>query len=107
MYKDYNGAIADYTLAIKNKFDCVNAYFKRGKIRTLKGDFRGAIKDYNQVIQFEPNHSLAYVQRGWIYKKQGKKKEAIEDFKQAINIFYKKSMPNEIKNTPWWNTRIF
>ena len=121
MLKDYNGAIADYTLAIKNKSECVEAYFKRANVRTLKQDLRRAFKDYNQVIKIDPNYALAYVQRGYICKQQGKNQEAIVELKQALSIFHKKSMPNEIRkiqqeirileneirNTPWWKTRIF
>jgi len=93
----------------------------RGYVYSEIGNKRAAIRDYNQVIKIDPEYADAYVKRGYIHNEKGDKKSAIADFDKAISIFCKESMTEEVrtlqsivqtlqeelKNTPWWQTRVF
>ncbi|MDD1415652.1 tetratricopeptide repeat protein, partial [Dolichospermum sp. ST_con] len=63
---DKQGAIDDYTQAIRINPNCANAYFNRGLVRSKLGDKQGEIKD----IQIAAN----------IYKKEGKE----TDYQKAM-----------------------
>ena len=80
------GAIDDYTLAIKINPNYAKAYYNRGYVRKDLGDKQGAIDDYNQVIRINPNYAGAYNNRGNVRKDLGDKPGAIEDYTQAIKI---------------------
>ena len=49
--KDFQGAIADYTEAIRLNPNLAQAYVLRGVVRYELKDFQGAINDYTQVIK--------------------------------------------------------
>jgi tetratricopeptide (TPR) repeat protein len=53
--KDYRGAIAEYTQAIKINPNFARAYLNRGNARKELGDQQGAITDYNQAIKINPS----------------------------------------------------
>ena len=61
---DCQGAMADWTKAIKinPQYDdsCVNLGFSRTEL----GDFRGAIADYTKAIEINPQRADAYFNRG-------------------------------------------
>ncbi|MFO0098199.1 MAG: tetratricopeptide repeat protein [Aphanizomenon sp.] len=83
---DKQGAIDDYTLAIKINPNVAQAYYNRGVVRDDLGDKPGAIDDYNQAIKINPNYALAYYNRGNVRYQLGDKQGAIDDFNQAIKI---------------------
>ena len=47
---DYQGAIADYTEAIKLKPDDASAYIGRGGAKGFLADYKGAIADFTEEI---------------------------------------------------------
>ena len=51
---DVDGAIQDYTEAIRLKPDYVLAFNNRGNVRHAKGDVEGALQDYNEAIRLKP-----------------------------------------------------
>ena len=55
--EDYQGAIEDYTQAIRLKPDYVFAYITRGIARRKLEDYEGAITDYNQAIRLDPDNA--------------------------------------------------
>ena len=51
---DWNGAIKDYTIAIRLKPDFAEAYNARGGARGCTSDKEGAMLDLNKAIQLKP-----------------------------------------------------
>jgi tetratricopeptide (TPR) repeat protein len=105
--KDYNGAIADYDVAIKNNHDCnysfggekegqailetgfaydYKLYFIRGNAKIELEDYRGAIADYNKSIEIDPNDSETFRNRGNAKIELEDYRGAIADFNKAIQI---------------------
>ncbi|MTJ19335.1 tetratricopeptide repeat protein [Dolichospermum sp. UHCC 0299] len=83
---DKQGAINDFTQAIKIDPNLAQAYNNRGFFKGELGDKQGAINDYNQAIKIDPNLAQAYYNRGIVRAELGDKQEAIDDFNQAIKI---------------------
>jgi len=101
---DYQGAIWDYTQAIRLKSNFINAYFMRGQAycegaRSLFASDQNALKnverstsDFTQVIQLKPNDASAYYYRGHAcgnYYFRGKvqnRQKSVEDFTRAIQL---------------------
>jgi len=84
--KDYYGAIEDYTKAINNNPNFVNAYYNRGISKGKLEDKEGAIEDYTKAITIEPNDVSAYNNRGNLKRKLGDYYGSIADFTKAIVI---------------------
>jgi tetratricopeptide (TPR) repeat protein len=61
---DYQGAIADYTLAIQSNPNSVEAYLNRGLANHDLGDFNKALADFNQALRINPNNVIALYNRG-------------------------------------------
>jgi Flp pilus assembly protein TadD/V8-like Glu-specific endopeptidase len=84
--KDFLGALADYSEAIKLDPNYLEAYNNRGNARYALGDNQGAIADCNQAIKINPNFAYAYVLRGNARIKLGDKQGSITDYTQAVKL---------------------
>ena len=80
--KDYRGAIADYTKAIKTDRNNATAYYNRAGARMELKDYKGAIADYTKAIEINPKYAEAYYNRGLARKLDGDKQGAIKDFSE-------------------------
>jgi tetratricopeptide (TPR) repeat protein len=88
---DYDGAIADYSEAIKLDPISAEAYKNRGNAYYNRKDYDRAIADYNEVIRLDPNHALpshapAYLDRGLAYFNKKDYDRAIGDYSEAIRL---------------------
>ncbi len=83
---DYEGAIADYTQAIRLKPDYVEAYNRRGLVRSYLEDYEGAIADYTQVIELDPNIAYIYSSRALVRYKLEDYEGSIADYTEAIKV---------------------
>jgi tetratricopeptide (TPR) repeat protein len=83
---DLDGAITDYTRAIKVNPRYTEAYNNRGTIRRNKGDVDGAIADYDRAIEVDPEHTKSWNNRGAAKEKKGDLDGAIADFTRAIGL---------------------
>ena len=84
--KDYSGAIADYSKAIKLNPDDFQAYAGRGEARLEVRDFRGAIEDFSKVTGFFPHNPLAYIKRGQAKSIINDHAGAIDDYSKVIKL---------------------
>ncbi|MEC4813028.1 MAG: tetratricopeptide repeat protein [Scytonema sp. PMC 1069.18] len=95
---DYEGAIEDYTQAIKLNRKDADAYYHRGNYRYDLGDYIGAIADYNQAIRLNPNDADAYYNRGISHYNQGDKQATLQDFEKSADIYRKEGKLDDHKN---------
>ena len=81
---DYQGAIADYTQAIRTNPNLTGAYIHRGTAHHDVGDLSRAIADFNLALRLEPNNAIARYSRGEARSDVGDLPGAIADLNQAI-----------------------
>ena len=87
--QDYEGAIADFSTAIKLKPNLVEAYLSRGVAHSLTKNPKAAIADYTKAIKLKPTRADAYLNRADDLFVLGDKAKAIADLKQAKTLFTK------------------
>ncbi|WP_238553716.1 caspase, EACC1-associated type [Fortiea contorta] len=96
---DQQGAIADYTQAIKinenwgtdnpdiNYYGIASAYFNRGFVHYSLNEFRPAFENFQQAINLRSDLAIAYYYRGLArYFSDADHKGALRDFTQGIAI---------------------
>ncbi len=84
--KDYRGAIADYSEAIRLNPNYAEAYLNRGDTHYDLGDKQGALADYNAALNINPNYANAYIGRGNVRDDLGDNQGAIADYNAALKI---------------------
>ncbi|MDR3047521.1 MAG: tetratricopeptide repeat protein [Bacteroidales bacterium] len=89
-FTDYNGAINDFTQAIRYDPKYAAAYNNRGSIKLDKLDYNGAIEDFTQAIKIDNSHTGAYYNRGNAKLDTSDYEGAIEDYTEAIKILKEK-----------------
>jgi tetratricopeptide (TPR) repeat protein len=96
---DKQGAIADYTQAIKLAPKNVLAYISRGIEKLDLGDKQGAIADYTQAIKLAPNYAEIYLGRSKAHSSLGNKQAAIDDLTKAAELYRRQGQENLYKQT--------
>ena len=86
MSGDSEGAIADYTQAVRLKPDSADAYLLRGLAKSVLGQNMSAIADFDTAIRLEPNDAYNYHSRGRVKLDLGQNMSAIIDFDAAIRL---------------------
>jgi tetratricopeptide (TPR) repeat protein len=76
---EYDRAIADSTLAIKQNPDFFVAYLNRGYAHQQKKEFAMAIADFSEVIRLDPKHADWYKARAEVYLAAGDLAHALAD----------------------------
>jgi tetratricopeptide (TPR) repeat protein len=84
--KDFQGAIEDYTKAIKINPNFPEAYYKRGFTKYALKNYHGAIEDYTKSIEIKPNFAMAYFGRGNAKLELKQDLEPCADWKKAIEL---------------------
>jgi len=79
---NYNGAISDFSAAIRIKPDYDFAYFQRAYAKDELKDYYGAIEDYSKSLELNPDYVNAYNNRV-------NAKDNLKDYNGAINDFSK------------------
>lgn len=82
--KNYLGAIADFSWAIKRDSGFLQAYENRGVAKFYLQDYRGAIADYTRALEINPNDYNTFGRRGWAKFYLQDCQGAITDFTKAI-----------------------
>ena len=83
---DYNGAIADYTTAIRLKPDYAGIYALRGLAKQQLRQYRAAIADYDKAIRVKSDYAEAYNNRGLSKYHLDQVFDAIADYDKAIRV---------------------
>lgn len=83
---DFDGAIAEFSEAIRTDPTGATAYVSRGLTRSKKGDLNGAIEDYSKAIELSPESGIVYFNRAQVRSQMGDAAGAMEDFNEVIKI---------------------
>jgi tetratricopeptide (TPR) repeat protein len=97
---DNQGAIADYTEAIRLKPDYAHAYNNRGNAKSALGNFQGAIADYTEAIRLKPDFANARYNLGLSQQRIGLLNEAMSQFLKASSLYEAQG------NTEWYNKSL-
>ena len=84
--KDFEGAIKEYSKAIKADKNSRDAYFNRGVCELGLKDFKNSIKDFDKTIEIDSKFVKAYYSRATVLISQEKYKEAIPDLDKSIEL---------------------
>lgn len=84
--KDFEGAIKDYSKAIKEDKNLRDGYFNRGVCELALQDFKAAKKDFDKTIELDPTFVKAYYSRATISVSQQQYTEALPDLDKTIEL---------------------
>src|SRR5215813_4680668 len=84
--RDYDGAIAEYSEAIRLIPANALAFFGRGLAYGRKGDHDRAIADYSEAIRLDPKYAIAFHNRGMAYANKSEYDRAIADYSETIRL---------------------
>jgi tetratricopeptide (TPR) repeat protein len=84
--EDADGAMKDYTEAIRLNPNCAQAYACRGVFRQVHGDSLGAVDDTNMAVKLRPDSDVCHSRRGLVRMRNSDFAGAIEDFSIAIRL---------------------
>lgn len=83
---DLDGAISDFSAAIRLNPNDATAYGLRGKAFSDKGELEKALTDLGQAIRLNPNDALAHQNRGYVFFKKQEWETALADLDAAIRL---------------------
>ncbi len=89
--KDYESAVASFTLVLRDNPNVYEAYLNRAAARSEIRDYEGALSDYDQAIKINPNVVESYIKRGELHAKQNDFPPAVEDYTLALRLSPKNS----------------
>jgi len=81
---DFNGAIADYTLALAAEPRNAVALNHRGVARAMNKDTTGALADFTEAIEAGPGYAMAYFNRALVRMDLGQLTDALADAERAV-----------------------
>lgn len=84
--KEYDGAIADYSIAIEMDSKNLGAYYGRIFSYSEEKKHEQALADLDAVLAIESKSAIAYALRGGIYGWLGKFDAAERDFNNALSL---------------------
>ncbi len=88
--KDYDGAVKDYTKAIKLDDKYAKLYNSRGIVYKNLKDYEKAVDDYDKAIELDNKYAKAYNNRASTFWRLKQYDKAIADYTKAIELDDKK-----------------
>jgi tetratricopeptide (TPR) repeat protein len=85
-YKEDEGAIEDFSLAISLDPEDSESFFYRGKILSRQKNWAKAEADYSEALALEPENPEYYLARGQSRYLNGQLEEALADFTLTISL---------------------
>jgi len=82
--KDYYGAVADFSEAVKLDSAFLQAYENRGVAKYYLKNYKGAVSDYNKALEINPDDYNTFGRRGYAKFSLQDCMGAIDDFTKAI-----------------------
>ena len=83
---EIDGAISDFTKAIKKRPRFANAYFYRGRAYFHKGEHDQAISDLTDAIEIDPGFATAYSERAIVYLIKQEYDKTWEDIHKQLSL---------------------
>ncbi|HLY07742.1 MAG TPA: tetratricopeptide repeat protein [Planctomycetota bacterium] len=83
---DFDGAIAEYSEAIRIDPGIAAIYNNRGNARASKGDQALAVRDYSEALKLDPGFAEAYANRGISRALLRDLRGALGDYTEALKI---------------------
>lgn len=90
-FGDYQGAIEDFTKAIRKDEDYFEAYNDRGFAKMKLLDYEDAIADFDKAIELNPKSYRAWYNRGVLKYITEKKESACIDLNKSLELGYEKA----------------
>lgn len=84
--EDHQGAIFDYTEAIRIDPKFAEAYYLRGTAKQALDDTDGALHDYDKAIELNPQDERPFYRRGSVRRDKRDFPGAIEDYSEVIRL---------------------
>ncbi len=84
--KNYDGALKDYSDAIRCNPTDDKYYNNRGAIRKMQGNSEAALEDFNNAIKINPKSPEPYANRATIHASQHNIEQAIRDYIKALEV---------------------
>lgn len=84
--KDLDGAIKEYSKAIKTDKSLTVAYLNRGMCELALQDYKSALKDFDKTIELNPKMADAFYSRATVLISQKKYTEALPDLDKTIEL---------------------
>ncbi|MFH0867147.1 MAG: tetratricopeptide repeat protein [Bacteroidota bacterium] len=84
--KDYSGAIADLTIALKYPAATTYTYFNRGMAYYYKTEYENAISDFDEAVRLKDDFTDAFIYRANAMSSLEKYEEALIDYDNAIEL---------------------
>ena len=84
--RDYDGAIASFSQAIK--LDPMQSEYLTGRAAAYEGknDYGNAIADYSQAIKLDPKSAYAFNNRGAVFQRKGDYARAAADYGEVTRL---------------------
>jgi tetratricopeptide (TPR) repeat protein len=81
-----DGALDDFTLAVRIDAACWRALHNRGVLLAQAGQFEQAFDDFHQTIELNPTFAKAHSNRAALYVLAGELEPALGDYQRAIEL---------------------
>jgi tetratricopeptide (TPR) repeat protein len=82
---NFQGALADYALALELNPEYTVAYDNRGLVHLQMGDYKSAIEQFRRAIETDPCFASAYGHLGVVDFIQQRYEDAVPNFEKAIS----------------------
>ena len=86
MLKHFDGAIGDFTTALRIKPDYAEAHYGRGVGLVAKRRSEAALRDFDAAIALKPEFAPSHGERGRLKLQLGRHTEALADLEEAIRL---------------------